>query len=280
MSVALKSLAVLLTALGLAALSLWILAARQPSGAIHNHESVIFVAIKHDDASFVKSSGFLGEKALWRASAAFPFISDIEQYWTDYLILPDDPTHVTGIVPGGELADVYIAQVELTKIPSIVPGLLRAQHLVGLTRRPSGPLPTSTDVIEGRRDVLPTQASLDAALAMDSNTQVTMMNFLAYFPTPTGDKEPGRRTYRRYGQEAIKAVHMVGGQFLFSGTVTKVLQEAKGHPAPVVWDDLAAMIYPDPTAIFYMEQDAAYIKALGWRDDSLERTRVIATVSY
>ncbi|MEL6237524.1 MAG: hypothetical protein AAFQ90_02905 [Pseudomonadota bacterium] len=277
-----KSLASVSAMAGLSALGLWSLGAKQPSRVIHTHDSVIFLALRHDDASYVKTSGFLADRSLWRASAAFAFISDTEHYWTDYLILPDDPSTAAEITARleSEFADVYAARVHLTPIPSIVTGLLRAQHLAGLTRRPNGPLPEGVEAVEGRRDVMPTQESFEKSFAMDPDTQVTMVNFLAYFPSETGDKERGRRAYRRYGKEAMKAVHRVGGQFLFSGTITSVIAETKHHPAPGVWDDLAAMIYPDPTAIFYMEQNDDYRRALGWRDESLEHTRVIATVSY
>ena len=55
------------------------------------------------------------------------------------------------------------------------------------------------------------------------------------------------------------------------------------EPEPVHGDpkrDVAAMIYPDPTAIFAMEQFPFYRRALGERDEGLKRTRVIATRAY
>ena len=79
-------------------------------------------------------------------------------------------------------------------------------------------------------------------MALDPTQPVTMMNFLEYFPDEAGDKAKGRRTYLRYGTEAMKAVHAVGGQLLFAGQVSEVLIEPKGQAAPVQWDDLAAMI--------------------------------------
>ena len=90
----------------------------------------------------------------------------------------------------------------------------------------------------------------------------------------------GRKAYGRYGQEAFKAVHMVGGQFLFAGRVKQVVVEAQGAPGPRKWDDLAAMIYPDPTAILAMEQSSDYRRGLGDRDEGLKHTRVIASTPY
>jgi hypothetical protein len=40
------------------------------------------------------------------------------------------------------------------------------------------------------------------------------------------------------------------------------------------------MIYPDPMAIFYMEQSPRYKNSLHFRDESLERTVVIATEAH
>ena len=69
----------------------------------------------------------------------------------------------------------------------------------------------------------------------------------------------------------------MGGQLLFAGKVSRVLIEPKGADAPREWDDLAAMIYPDPSAIFAMEQNEDYVASLGFRDASLKRTHVIAS---
>ena len=73
---------------------------------------------------------------------------------------------------------------------------------------------------------------------------------------------------------------MVGGQFLFAGRVKQVLIEPQSAPGPGEWDDLAAMIYPDPTAILSMEQNADYKRSLGDRDEGLKSTRVIASTPY
>jgi hypothetical protein len=115
------------------------------------------------------------------------------------------------------------------------------------------------------------------AQTLPQDMRLAMMNFLEYPAIAKGDAADGRAAYLRYGREAFKAVHAVGGQFLFAGTITKVLARPHNPDWQVPWDDVAAMIYPDPTAIFAMEQFPFYRRALGERDAGLKRTRVIAT---
>lgn len=129
-------------------------------------------------------------------------------------------------------------------------GVLRAQHVMGITRRPNGPLPESEDEIAGRPDVMPTRCAFEVSQAMRPGAQISMLNYLSYHADETGDKTAARSNYLRYGREAMRAVHRVGGQFLFAGRVSEVLIEARSEPVPAEWDDLAAMIYPDPMAIF------------------------------
>ncbi|TAD73935.1 MAG: hypothetical protein EAY70_11855, partial [Sphingomonadales bacterium] len=131
--------------------------------------------------------------------------------------------------------------------------------------------------VAGRRELLPTIESIALAQAMAPDTALAMMNFLEYQSLAEGDAVDGRAAYLRYGREAFKAVHTVGGQFLFAGTITAMLIQPRSPDWQGPWDDVAAMIYPDPTAIFAMEQIPAYARALGDRDAGLRRTRVIAT---
>ncbi len=177
------------------------------------------------------------------------------------------------------LSDLFVAEVALTRIPVLVPGLLRLQHLIGLTRRPSGPLPTMLDAVEARRELLPTVDAIALAQTQLA-APVAMMNFLEYYALARGDAVDGRAAYLRYGREAFKAVHAVGGQFLFAGTITAVLAQPRRPDWQAPWDDVAAMIYPDPTAIFAMEQFPFYRRALGDRDAGLKRTRVFATQAF
>ncbi|MCL9998608.1 MAG: hypothetical protein NBV68_04450 [Erythrobacter sp.] len=246
---------------------------RQPSRRIYRHGTVIFAALRQDDPVF----RLIAPDALWTASAQFTLIGESDAYWTDYLILPPDTRAVAELKTQPGLSDMFVAEVELTPVPALALGVLRLRHLLGLTRRPQGPLPTLIDHIEGRRELLPTIEAIAKAQALTGDAPVTMVNFLEYFAAAGGDAVDGRAAYLRYGREAFKAVHTVGGQFLFAGTITAMLVRPASPDWQGPWDDVAAMIYPDPTAIFAMEQLPAYRRALGDRDAGLKRTCVIAT---
>lgn len=276
MNIALKALAAIGGPVLLATGAAGITGLRQPSRRIYRHRTVVFAAIRQDDPA----SRIVIKDALWASSALFTLIGEGDAYWTDYLILPPGAPAVAELKAMPGVADLFVAEVALTPVPALVPGVLRLLHLMGVTRRPVAPLPSGLDHIEGRRDVLPTMDAIARARGLPQDMPVTMMNFLEYPAIARGDAADGRAAYRRYGREAFKAVHAVGGQFLFAGTITAMLVRPSSPDWQAPWDDVAAMIYPDPTAIFAMEQFPFYRRALGDRDEGLKRTRVFATRAY
>lgn len=276
MNIALTGLAVVGGLVALAIVLVGVIGMRQPSRRIYRYRTVILAAIRQDQPSERLSA----DTALWRGSALFTLIGDGEPYWTHYLIFPPGGVDVEDLKAQPGVSDLHVAELALTPVPTIALGVLRLRHLLGLTRRPAAPLPTALDHIEGRRDVLPTIDAIAKAQALPSDMSVTMMNCLEYPAIAKGDATDGRPAYHRYGRQAMRAVHGVGGQFLFAGQITSVLAAPKGKQWQEPWDDLAAMIYPDPTAIFAMEQFPFYRRALGDRDEGLKRTRVMATRAY
>jgi hypothetical protein len=275
-----KVFAVFLVVLVVAGVWLWLLGARQPSQAISRYEKVIFLALKHKQPAHIRTAGSARDAVLWSGRVAFPFIGPDDPYWTEYIIFTPDSSVLSELENSTHFEDLFAAEVKLVKVPALALGVLRAQHKLGLSRRPDGPIPQSVDEAEGRLDILPTIRALDASRAAPPDMQITMVNYLEYIPAKNGGKDQGRRTYNKYGFEAMRAVHMVGGQFLFAGRITNVLIEPKNESTPGDWDDLAAMIYPDPMAIFYMEQSPRYKNSMHFRDESLERTVVIATEAH
>lgn len=272
MNLALSAIAALAGLVMLVVAAAWITGLRQPSRRIYRHDTVIVAALRQGN----RATRVIAADAVWTSSALFTLIGDGDPYWTDYLILPPDPRALAALKTQPGLADLFVAEVELTSVPALALGMLRLQHLLGLTRRPVDPAPAMLDRVAGRRDVLPTIEAIAEAQAL-ADVPVAMMNFLEYRAQAKGDAVDGRAAYYRYGREAFKAVHAVGGQFLFAGRITAVLVPPQNAQWQVAWDDMAAMIYPDPTAIFAMEQLPAYRRALGERDAGLKRTRVIAT---
>lgn len=276
MNIVLTGMAVVGGIIVLAIVLVGVIGLRQPSRRIYRYRNVIFAALRQDQGG----ARPIADEALWRSSALFTLIGEGEPYWTQYLILPPGSVEVVELKAQPGVSDLYVVELALTPVPAVALGVVRLQHLLGLTRRPAAPLPSGLDHIEGRRDVLPTMEAIATAQALPSGMPLAMMNFLEYPAIAKGDAGDGRAAYFRYGRQAMRAVHAVGGQFLFAGQITSVLAEPQEPRWQEPWDDLAAMIYPDPTAIFAMEQFPFYRRALGDRDEGLKRTRVIATQAY
>ena len=280
MTVILNLLIGLFLLLLLALIGVWALGMQQPSRRFASHERIIFVALKLEGRAREGGTDLFTDTALWRGHAQHTLIGLSEAYFTDYFLLPADTDYKSGIEAAGAVADAYVADVALFKVPGFMTGVLRGLHLLGITRRPKGAL--SVDMLKdlGRQDILPTVESATKTRDLPADTQVTMVNYLEYFATPDGDKQPGRSTYQRYGAQAMRAVHSVGGQFLFAGKIAKVLVPSTAEPVHPDWDDLAAMIYPDPEAIFTMEQFGYYQAALHYRDEGLKSSKVVASIAY
>lgn len=276
MSIVLTGLAIVGGAIVLAIGLAVVIGMRQPSRRIHRNRTIIFAALRQEQPGACLITG----EVLWRSSALFTLIGEGDPYWTDYLIFPTGTADMAQLTSQPGVSDAFVAEVALTQVPAVALGVLRLRHLLGLTRRPAAPLPSALDHIEGRRDVLPTMEAIAKAQALPQDLPLAMMNFLEYPAIAKGDAADGRAAYLRYGRQAMRAVHAVGGQFLFAGTITDVLAQPRNPDWQAPWDDVAAMIYPDPTAIFAMEQFPAYRRALGDRNAGLKRTRVIATRAY
>jgi hypothetical protein len=273
MTIALTGLALFGGAIVLGILLAGVIGMCQPSRRIHRNRTVIFAALRQEQPGARPRTG----NALWTSTALFTLIGEGDPYWTDYLILPSGSFDVAELTSRPGVSDAFVAEVALTPVPAMALGVLRLRHWLGLARRPAAPLPSALDHIEGRRDVLPTMDALAKAQALPQDLPLAMMNFLEYPAIAKGDAADGRAAYLRYGRAAMRAVHGVGGQFLFAGRITTVLAAPKSPDWQQPWDDVAAMIYPDPTAIFVMEQYPFYRRALGERDAGLKRTRVFAT---
>ena len=262
----------------LIAVTVWMLGRRQPSQALLKHDSLILIALKKSDPTPVSLSDEDGLNLVWRGRAAFPFIASENENWDEFLLLSPDSSFIQQLKETNQFDDVFAVKLKLIRVPAFALGLLRLRYLSGISRMKETPmLEVLNPELALRPGILPSTAALTAAMSARSDMAITMMNFLQYKADAHGNREKGRKIYNRYGMEAMKAVHQVGGQFLFSGQITQVLIPSRSQASPNDWDDLAAMIYPNPTAIFLMEQNEAYRKALHLRDQSLERTVVIAT---
>lgn len=276
-------LAIVLLAI-LAGCAIYVLGLRQPSAAIARHDRVILIGLKYQAPGAGAPLGFPDGDVLWRGQAAMPLIGAEDIYWTDYMIVSPE-ADITSYLPNSGapqdalasgLEDAFAAELRLVRVPAFAVGLMRASYLLGLARN-RHPLPETVEIDGDQADLLPNAPAIDALLSAAPDRRFTMMNFLAYTPPSEAQPAGGRPAYQRYGQRAIRAVHAVGGQFLFAGQVRSVLIDSRHGQSVSDWDDFAAMIYPNPTAILRMDQDPAYHAALADRDAGLAATRVIAT---
>ncbi len=138
----------------------------------------------------------------------------------------------------------------------------------------------SAKELGGRSETLPSDQSIALLHEMSEASSLAMVNFLKYRNSVDGtpEGESGRAAYARYGAQAMRAVHHVGGQFIFAGRVTGILVAPSNEAFTSDWDDIAIMRYPDPLAILKMEQLGFYRAALSDRELGLDRTIVYASL--
>jgi hypothetical protein len=235
----------------------------EPSRRLTDTEPLWFAAIAGDPDGLAPAEGV---EVRWSARGEFVLVGAAEPVWTRFVLLAGDADGSPVALDAG-VEDAWIARLHPVRPPVFVLGALRAAHLLGLTRR--GPDPEGAPRVAERADaaVLPSAAAIAELRARPRSFRPAMVNFLAYRDADA---------YARYGAVALRTVYGPGGQLQFYGRVGEVVRASTRDP-DVHWDDVAAMRYPDPTAILTMEQDAAYRASLDDRAEGLERTRVIAT---
>ncbi len=257
---------------------LWLIGARELSYAISAGDGPHwFIAVRGEPGALTA-----GVTERWRSTTDFTVIGGApdEAYWTHFIIAAGgDPSRSPVDLDKAE--DAYVAQVKLRRPPQLVFGVLRSLIALGILAKPHGPILQDGQALSFRSDVMPSAASITRLLAQPSSYAPAMVNFLGYYKDAQyRTAQPGvsgRAAYLRYGLVAMRTVYRTGGHLLFTGRVLSVLREAKAGPTVGHWDDVAAMRYPNPSAILSMEHAPDYHAALDDRDAGLERTLVIAT---
>ncbi len=264
---------ILLAALALLAM-LWLVGANEPVYRIVNG-AAWFVAIRGADAPLAPNV-----IVNWSADADFSFIGGEEAYWSRFYVLAGGDRAKAPIDAGGA-EDVYIARVAFGAPPKLALGLLRVLVMIGVLGKPAAAGVSRDLQSRGYRgELMPDAAAVGRLLDRPANYGPSMVNFLSYFPTARyGDRSEssGRAAYGRYGMVAMRTVYRTGGRLLFYGRITEVLREPTGKGASGAWSDVAAMHYPNPSAILSMENVPEYRAALHHRDAGLARTIVIAS---
>ncbi len=255
--------------------ALWIIGACEPVFGIRSDDPAWFVALRGTQAPRLAP----GVQVRWSGAADFPLIGANEAYWSRFYILAGGKTDETPIALAG-VEDAFVARISMFAPPAFALGMLGAMCKLGILGKPKGDVIRSIDGVEFRKDVMPSNESIAALLTRPPTYSPTMVNFLAYHPEAKyidGRASTGAAAYRRYGTVAMKTVYRTGGALIFYGKVLEIVRPAKAGPCMGVWDDVAAMRYPNPAAILSMENVPEYRAALHHRDAGLARTIVIAT---
>jgi hypothetical protein len=253
---------------------IWLIGAREPVYAIRSGSPTWFVALRTE----APPEGCLasGVKMLWRAQSDFTLIGAEDAYWTHFMIVAGETA--TPLSGDAVCEDAYVARVRLFAPPRLALGVLRMLTRLGLLSRPAGEIAQDASALGFRGDLMPSAAAIATLLGRPPTYAPAMVNFLDYHDSAAdGSGESGWAAYRRYGRAALRAVYRTGGALLFYGAVTEIERAAKAGPTLGSWDEVAAMRYPNPSAILSMEQLPFYRAALAHRDAGLARTVVIAT---
>ena len=262
-------------ALSLAIGAIWITGACEQVFGVKSDDPAWFVALRGTQPPRLAP----GVQVRWSGGADFPLIGADEAYWSRFYILAGGKAGETPIALDG-VEDAFVARISMFAPPSFALGMLRTLCTLGILGKPQGDVIRTIDGVEFRKDVMPNNESIAALLTRPPTYAPTMVNFLAYYPDAKyadGRPSAGSAAYRRYGAVAMKTVYRTGGALIFYGRVLEIVHAAKAGSCVGVWDDVAAMRYPNPAAILSMENVPEYRAALHHRDAGLARTIVIAT---
>ncbi len=257
---------------------LWLIGAREPVYAISAGAGPHwFIALRGEPGALAS-----GVTKRWSSRADFTVIGGAPDdfYWRYFIIASGgNPDQIPIALDGIE--DAYVGRLALRRPPALLFGVLRLLIWLRILTKPHGPIVQDAQALSFRADVMPSAASITRLLAQPQTYAPAMVNFLAYYKDAQyRGAQPGisgRRAYLRYGIVAMRTVYRTGGHLLFTGRILDVLRESGGGPTIGRWDDVAAMRYPNPSAILSMEHAPDYHAALDDRDAGLERTLVIAT---
>lgn len=254
---------------------LWAIGGNEPVYRIVNGASW-FVAIRGGKPEPALSPNV---SITWSAHADFPFIGSDDPYCSRFCILAGgDPAHLP--IDLADAEDAFVARVAFGAPPKLALGLLRLLVALGVLSKPASAVSDVVQTKGYRAELMPNQSTIARLLAQPPSYAPSMVNFLSYFPSACyadGPTSSGRTAYTRYGMVAMRTVYRTGGHLLFYGRVIEVLREAAAGPTTGAWSDVAAMHYPNPSAILTMENVTGYRAALHHRDAGLERTIVIAS---
>lgn len=122
----------------------------------------------------------------------------------------------------------------------------------------------------------PTSRAISEVLAKTPKGQpVVMLNLLKFREQADyGEQRPaisGREAYQEYGRGAIRCIHAVGGELVWSGEPTGTLI----GPEEEQWDEVLLVRYPSLDAFLEMIDSTEYKSIVHHRTAAIEDSRLM-----
>ena len=127
--------------------------------------------------------------------------------------------------------------------------------------------------------VTPNEDQINGFLEDPEIGPISMVNLLKYKEKAIYDDDrdtdlSGEEAYGLYAAEVINLVEKYGGEFLFAGTVNRLMLGEVDE----MWDSIAIAKYPNRKSMFEMTMDPEYQKIHVHRDAGLEGQLNIETI--
>ena len=109
--------------------------------------------------------------------------------------------------------------------------------------------------------IIPSEEQINGFLENPDLGPISMVNLLKYKENAMYDDGretnlSGREAYQLYAAEVIKLISKYGGEFVFAGSVSRLML----GEVEEMWDEVAIAKYPSRKAMFEMTMDPDYQK--------------------
>ena len=127
--------------------------------------------------------------------------------------------------------------------------------------------------------VIPSDEQINGFLEEPDLGPISMVNLLKYKKSAVYDDGretnlSGKEAYQLYAAEVIKLIEKYGGEFVFAGSVSRLML----GEVEEMWDEVAIAKYPSRKAMFEMTLDPDYQKIHVHRDAGLKGQLNIETI--
>lgn len=135
---------------------------------------------------------------------------------------------------------------------------------------------TNQRMTDSMKTINPTSRAISDVLSKTPKGKpVVMLNLLKFrgladYPEPRAGVS-GREAYLEYGRGAIRCIHAVGGELVWSGEPTGVLI----GPDDEQWDEVLLVRYPSLDAFLEMINSPEYKKIVHHRTAAIDDSRLV-----